>query len=74
VSLRWPGKTGAETPSTWRSRFLLTHLNPRLDGISNPETAAALRDKWSQVADALESHFDELPKWKPRVDRLGRRY
>ncbi len=47
-------------PATWRAAFKAREVNLRADH--------------DEVADALERHFDELPKWKPRADRLGRRY
>lgn len=62
-------------PTTWRQRFLLTHLTPKLSGLEdNPEAAAPIRAHWNEAADALERYFDSLPKWTPRVNRLGHRY
>jgi len=53
---------------------MVSQLNPKLDGIDDPDEAAALSAKYEEMADALERHFDELPQWKPRANRLGRRY
>ena len=48
--------------TTWRRQFMVTHLTPRLDGLSSPVEAAAVRAKWNEIADALEAHFNELPE------------
>jgi hypothetical protein len=60
-------------PATWRRSFLLTHLTPKLDGL-DPDAAAPIRERWNEVADALERHFNELPERLQVVRGQGPKY
>jgi len=61
-------------PSTWRRAFLLTRLTPKLDGVSNPQATAPLHEKWHEVADTFEQHFNKLPEWKQVVRGKGLKF